>query len=135
MTSQLFICISRDHSMEAAILFCCHVVLITRRRCGARSKVKGPRPFVLIQLPVRVRVSNPNYVVCSEPYYEPCRVSNPNERSKVTDLLHLYNCQLVLGLVTLILSSVVNPNTDPVGLVTLMKGQRSPTFCTDTIAS
>ena len=31
---------------------------------GARSKVKGHR---LIQLSVRVRVSNPNYVVCSEP--------------------------------------------------------------------
>ena len=46
-----------------------------------------------------------------------------------------YNCQLGLGLVTLILSSVVNPNTDPVGLVTLMKGQRSPTFSTYSIAS
>ena len=31
---------------------------------GARSKVKGHR---LMQLSVRVRVSNPNYVVCSEP--------------------------------------------------------------------
>ena len=55
------------------------------------------------------------------------------QRSKITDLLYLFNCHL--GLVTLILSSVVNPNTNPVGLVTLMKGQRSPTFCTDTIAS
>ena len=27
MTSQLLICISRDLSMEAVILFCCHVVL------------------------------------------------------------------------------------------------------------
>ena len=35
------------------------------------------------------------------------------QRSKVTDLLYLYNCQLRLGLVTLILSSVVNPNTNP----------------------
>ena len=31
------------------------------------------------------------------------------QRSKITDLLYLYNCQLV----TLILSSVVNPNTNP----------------------
>ena len=40
------------------------------------------------------------------------RVSNPNERSKVTDIFYLYNCKLGLGLglVTLILSSVVNPN-------------------------
>ena len=45
------------------------------------------------------------------------------QRSKVTDLLYLFNCQLGLGLVTLILSSVVNPNTNPVRLVTLMKGQ------------
>ena len=73
-------------SCFAAMLFCADT--ITRRRCGARSKVKGHRPFVLIQLSVRVRVSNPNYVVCSEPYYEPCRVSNPNERSKITDLLY-----------------------------------------------
>ena len=115
----------------AAMLFCADT--ITRRLCRARSKVKGHRPFVLIQLPVRVRFINPNSVVCSEPYYEHCRVSNPNERSKIIDLLYLFNCQL--GLVTLILSSVVNPNTNPVGLVTLMKGQRSPTFCTDTIAS
>ena len=35
------------------------------------------------------------------------------QRSKVTDLLYLYNCQLGLGLVALILSSVVNPNTNP----------------------
>ena len=35
-------------------------------------------------------------------------------RSKITDLLYLYDCQLGLGLVTLILSSVVNPNTNPV---------------------
>ena len=51
-------------------------------------------------------------------------------RSKVPDLLHGYNCQLGLGLVTLIKSSVVNPNTNPVGLVTLMKvkDQRSQTF-------
>ena len=35
------------------------------------------------------------------------------QRSKVTVLLYLYNCQLGLGLVTLIMSSVVNPNTDP----------------------
>ena len=27
MSSQFLICISRDVSMEAAILFCCHVVL------------------------------------------------------------------------------------------------------------
>ena len=38
-TSQFLICISRDLSMEAALLFCCHVVLITRRRCG--GKVEG----------------------------------------------------------------------------------------------
>ena len=53
-----------DHSMEAAILFCADT--ITRRRCGARLKVKGHRPFVLIRLSVRVKVSNPNSVVCSE---------------------------------------------------------------------
>ena len=49
------------------------------------------------------------------------------QRSKVTDLLYLYNCQLGLGLglVTLNLSSLVNPNTNHVGLVTLIKGQRS----------
>ena len=41
------------------------------------------------------------------------RVSNPNERSKVTDLLYLYNYQLGLELETLIISSVVNPNTNP----------------------
>ena len=35
------------------------------------------------------------------------------QRSKVTDLLYLYNCQLGLGLVTLIMSSVVNPDTNP----------------------
>ena len=40
------------------------------------------------------------------------------QRSKVTDLLFSFNCQLGLGLLTLILSSVVNPNTNPVGLVT-----------------
>ena len=65
----------------------------------------------------------------------PDGAAGQGRRSKVTDLLHLYNCQLGLGLVTLILSSVVNPNTNPVGLVTLMNGERSPTFCTDTIAS
>ena len=27
---------------------------------ASRSKVKGYRPFALIQLPVRVRISNPN---------------------------------------------------------------------------
>ena len=41
------------------------------------------------------------------------RVSNSNERSKVTDLLYLYNCQLGLGLVNLIMSSVVYTNPDP----------------------
>ena len=163
MTSQLFICISRDLFMEAAMLFCCHVVLhwydyqeallqrhsssfayhvtslwrlpscfaamlfcddtVTRKRCynvtvphlhitwplygdchlillpccfdyqtALRGKVEGPRPFVLVQLPVRVR------------------------------------------LVALNMSSVVNPITNPVGLVTLMKDQRSPTFCIYTIA-
>ena len=100
---------------------------------GAKSKVTGHRPFVLIQLPVEAKVSNPNSVVCREPLYEPCRVSNPNERSKITDLLYLFNCQL--GLVTLIISCVMNPNTNPVGLVTLMKGQRSPTCYTYAIAS
>ena len=50
-------------SCFAATLFCAY--MITRRRCGARSKVKGHRPFALIQLPFRV--SNPNSVVCSEP--------------------------------------------------------------------
>ena len=44
-------------SCFAAMLFCADT--ITRRRCGARSKVKGYRPIALIQLPVRVRVSNP----------------------------------------------------------------------------
>ena len=50
-------------SCFAAMLFCADK--ITRRRCGARSKVKGHRPFALIQLSVRVRVrvSNPNSVV------------------------------------------------------------------------
>ena len=52
-------------SCFAAMLFCAD--MITRRRCGARSKVKGHRPFALIQLSFRVRVSNPNSVVCSEP--------------------------------------------------------------------
>ena len=69
MTSQFLICMSRDLSMEAVILFCCHVVLITRRHCGARSKI--------------------------------------------TDLLYLYDCQLGLGLITLILTSVVNPDPNP----------------------
>ena len=35
------------------------------------------------------------------------------QKSKVTDLLYLYNCHLGLGLVTLIMSSVVNPNMNP----------------------
>ena len=96
-TSLFLICISRDLSMEAAILFCCHFVL----------------RWYDYQTALRVQ----------------------GRRSNVTDLLHLYNCQLGLGLVILILSSVVNPNANPVGLVTLIKGQRSPTFCTDTIAS
>ena len=65
----------------------------------------------------------------------PDGAAGQGRRSKVTEILHSYNCQLGLGLVTLILSSVVNPNTNPVGLVTLMKGQRSPTFCTYSIAS
>ena len=34
-----------------------------------------------------------------------------------------------------ILTSVVNPNTDPLGLLTLMKDQRSPICCTYAIAS
>ena len=70
---------------------------MTRRHCGARSKVKGYRRFALIQLLVRVKVSN------------------PNERSKVTNILYLYDCQLGLGLglVTLILTSLVKPNTNP----------------------
>ena len=55
----------------------------------------------------------------------PDGAAGQGRRSKVTDLLPLDNCQLGLGLVTLILSSVVNTNTNPVGLVTLMKGQRS----------
>ena len=67
MTSQFLICMSRDLSMESVILLCCHVVLITRRHCGARSKIKDHRPFVLIRLPVRVRVSHTNSDVCSEP--------------------------------------------------------------------
>ena len=46
-------------SYFAAMLFCADT--ITRRRCGARSKVKDHRTFVLIQLPVRV--TNPNSVV------------------------------------------------------------------------
>ena len=54
----------------------CHLVLLPRcfaiirlpdGAAGARSKVKGHRPFANIQLSVRVRVSNPNSVVCSEP--------------------------------------------------------------------
>ena len=65
----------------------------------------------------------------------PDGAAGQGRRSKVTDLLYLFKGQLGLGLVTLILSCIMNPNTYPVGLVTLMKGQRSPTFCTDTIAS
>ena len=52
-------------SCFAAMLFC--IDTITRRHCGARSKIKGHRPFELIQLSVRVMVSNPNSIVCSEP--------------------------------------------------------------------
>ena len=71
----------RPPSCFAAMLFC--IDTITRRHCGARSKVKGYRPFALIQLPVRVRVSNPNGK------FEKKLVNCKN------------NCQLGLGLVTL----------------------------------
>ena len=55
------------------------------------------KPFALIQLSIRVRVSNPNGK------FEKKLVNCRN------------NCQLGLGLglVTLILSSVVNPDTNP----------------------
>ena len=52
-------------SCFAAMLFSADT--ITRRRCGTRAKIKDHRTFALIQLSVRVRVSNPNSVVCSEP--------------------------------------------------------------------
>ena len=39
--------------------------------------------------------------------------SGQGQRSKITDLLYLYDCQLGLGLVTLILTSVVNPDPNP----------------------
>ena len=85
----------RPPSCFPAMLFC--IDTTTRRHCRARSKVKVYRPFALIQLPVKVRVSN------------------PNERSKFTELLYSYNYQLGLGLglVTVILSSVVKPNMNP----------------------
>ena len=84
-------------SCFAAMLFC--IDTITRRHCGARSKVKGYRPFALIQLSVRVRVRNPNGKFVKK--LVNCR----------------NNCQLELG------------------LVTLMKVQRSPTFSIYTITS
>ena len=128
----------RPPSCFAAMLFC--IDTITRWHCGARSKVKGYRPFALIQLPVRVRVSN------------------PNERSKVTDLLYSYNYQLGLKVsptnihgvfATEILPMVVGNAlatcsvlgiylSDPCyGLVgpEVPLGIRSPTFCTNTITS
>ena len=84
MTSQLFVCMSRDLSMEAAILFCCHVVL---RWYGHQGRT------IL--------------------FWSPDGAVGQGQRSKVTDLFYWYNCQLGLGLITLIMSSVVNPNTNP----------------------
>ena len=110
-------------SCFAAILFCADT--ITRRRCGARSKVADLLHLYNCQLGLGLVTLIMSSVVNPDTNPVGLVTLMKGQRSKVTDLLYLYNCQLGLGLVTLILSSVVNPKTNPLGLVTLMKGQRS----------
>ena len=152
-TSQFLICISRDLSMEAAILFYCHVVLRLYGRQGVlQVKVKfknveilgkhsngreqSRHPFAVILLVTtlwRLPSCFAAILFCADTITR--RRCGARSKVKGHRLLYLYNCQLGLGLVTLILSSVMTPITNTVGLVTLMKGQRSPTFCTYSIAS
>ena len=112
MRSQFLICISRDFSMEATILFCCHVVL----RWYGHQEVLLQRHSSLFAYHVTSLWRPPccfaAMLFCADTITR--RRCGARSKVKITDLLQGYNCQLGLGLVTLIPSSVVNPNTNPV---------------------